>query len=152
MGTACTITEIEDAILDALEPLKVSHKVRTLDSYDQRLEDPEQWKKLAIQFPAIFVLYVETDTKDHGQRQMDTHKFQLGLADRSLRTGQARRGGAQVGGAYGLIQGVKDSLAGKILLPDLTPAMPRSVRQAIIADGVAMYVATYTIGQGYLLP
>jgi len=147
-----TVTQLEDAILAALEPLKVSHGVKTLDSYDLRLEDPEAWKKLAIRFPAIFVLYVATEDEDLGQRQMEANRFQLGLADNSLRKGEARRGGAQVGGAYGLIQGVQDVLAGKILLPDLLPAMRKGVTQAVIADGVAMYVATYTIGQGYLIP
>jgi len=147
-----TVTQIEDAILAALGPLKASHGVRTLESYDLRLEDPEAWKKLAIKFPAIFVLYTDTIDKDLGQRQLELNSFQIGLADRSLRKGEARRGGAVVGGAYGLIQGVQDALAGKILLPDLLPAMRKGVRQAVIANGVAMYVATYTIGQGYLIP
>jgi hypothetical protein len=147
-----TITDFEDAILAALEPLKATHGVQTLESYDLHLEDPEVWKKLAIKFPAIFVLFGSMDTKDNGQRQMESNSFQIGMADRSLRKGEARRGGAQVGGAYGLIDGVRKALAGKILLPDMTPIMPRSVRQVVIADGVAMYAATYTIGQGYLIP
>ena len=147
-----TITQIEDAILAALAPLKVSHGVRTLDSYDLRLEDPEAWKKLAIKFPAIFVLFGDLDDKDLGQRQMEMQRFQIGMAESSLRAGEARRGGLQVEGAYGLIQGVQDSLAGKILLPNLLPAMRKGVQRALIADGVAMYVATYTIGQGYLIP
>lgn len=147
-----SVTQIEDAFLAALAPLKVSHGVKTLESYDLRLEDPEAWKKIAIQFPAVFVLFQSLDDKDLGQRQLEAQRFQIGMADRSLRRGEARRGGASAGGAYGLIQGVQDALAGKILLPDLLPVMRRGVQQAIIADGVAMYVATYTIGQGYLLP
>lgn len=147
-----TVTQIEDAIIAALKPLKTSHGVKAVESYDLALENPEAWKKLALKFPAIFVLYADTDDKDLGQRQLELLSFQIGMADRSLRKGEARRGGAVVGGAYGLIQGVKDALAGKILLPDLLPAMRRGVRQAVIADGVAMYVATYTIGQGYLIP
>jgi len=146
------LTQLEDAILAALAPLKTAHGVKTLESYDLQLEDPEAWKKLAIQFPAIFVLFGSMDNRDLGQRQLEMNSFQIGMADRSLRKGEARRGGATVGGAYGLISGVRGVLAGKILLPGLLPAMPRSVRQAVITDGVAMYVATYTIGQGYLLP
>ncbi len=147
-----SLAQIEDAILDALRPFKAAHGVRTLESYDQRLEDPEQWKKLAIQFPAIFVAYAGMETTDLGQRQIETHRFQLGLADRSLRKGEARRGGNTVGGAYALLIGVRQALAGKILLPDLLPAMPKSVAVVAITEGVAMYAATYTIGQAYLIP
>lgn len=147
-----TVTEIEDAILSALEPLRASHGLKTLESYDLRLEDPAAWKALGIRFPAVFVLFADLDDKDLGQRQLALNSFQIGMAAQSLRKGEARRGGAHAGGAYGLIQGVQNALGGKILLPDLMPAMRRGVRQAIIADGVAMYVATYTIGQGYLFP
>jgi hypothetical protein len=152
MAAAYTITEIEDAILAALAPLKVSHGVRTLESYDLRLEDPEAWKKLAIRFPAVFVLFADLEDKDLGHRQMEAQYFQIGMADSSLRAGEARRGGPQVGGTNELIHGVQSALAGKILLPDLVPAMRRGVKHALIADGVAMYVATYIIGQGYLIP
>jgi phage gp37-like protein len=152
MAAAYTITQIEDAILAALEPLKASHGVRTLESYDLRLEDPEAWKRLTIKFPAVFVLFADLDDTDLGQRQLEAQRFQIGMADSSLRPGEARRGGLRVEGSYGLIHGVQSALAGKILLPDLLPAMRRGVQRALIADGVAMYVATYTIGQGYLAP
>lgn len=147
-----TVTEIEDAILAALEPLKASHGVRTLAGYDMELEDPEAWRKLGVKFPAVFALYVETDDRDLGQRLLAMHTFQIGMADRALRPGQARRGGTGGGGAYGLIPAVQQALGGKILLPDLLPAMRRRVNLAAAAEGVAMYAATYIIGQGYLVP
>lgn len=147
-----SLTQIEDAVLAALQPLKASHGVRTLDSFDERLTDVDAWKRLAVSFPAVFALYVSTEDKDLGQRQLALHKFEVGIAASSLRKGEARRGGRIGDGAYGLVDGVQSALAGRVLLPDLLAAKRSGVVQAILMQGVTLYVATYIIGQAYLIP
>jgi len=147
-----TLGEIEDAILARLAPLKGTHGVRTLDSYDTRLEDPEAWKRFGIQFPAVFVAYEGFDNVDKGSRQVAMHRYQIGVADQALRWKEARRGAVGNGGAYALIDGVRDILAGVCVLPRLLPAMPKGGKVAFVRTDASMYVLTYSIGEPYLIP
>ncbi len=147
-----TRNQIEDAILAALEPLKASHGVRTLDGYDLRLEDEEAWRELAIQFPAVFVAYSSTKYRDLGQRQLAQHRYKIAVADQSFRKRGAKRGGLGGGGTNDLVDVVERSLTGLVVLPDMTPIMPEDVMPVMMNKYAAMYAVTITLGQGFLVP
>lgn len=147
-----SVEQVEDAILEALAPLKGSMGIKTIDTIDEAFLAEDMSKTIA-RFPAIFSAYTGSDYEDQGQRQIERINFTLFIGDKSLRSkGEARRGGHQNPGAYAVLKAVREALAGKALLPALFPIMPGGQGPSFFQAGAAIYSALYKTGQVLLLP
>lgn len=144
------LTEIEDAILVALEPLRQSHQVRLLAPYGGELE-PDQVRRVLAQTPALLLAYDGAEVVEHGSRSMQSMQWAVIVAERhAADLVAARRGDASTPGVYALLDAVVDILEGRQLLPGLLPATALGDRALMLGGGIAAYVAGFQIVQPYL--
>ena len=161
-----TITELEDAVIARLAPLKVDYApaagpsdpdiwrtVRTIKSYQGELDDEAGNAAVLRIMPAILCVYSGSDYAEHGARKWEKPLFTLFVCDKSLRVeDEARRGGAGNPGAYALLGGVRDLLYGARLGLDILPLILMAERPVWFGKGVAIYSAEYGTGQALLYP
>jgi phage gp37-like protein len=131
-----SLSEIEDAILALLEPLKVSLGVRTVKAYQGELESPD-FGKMIVFFPGIFLYYSGSTSELVNRRVVETMEWSVFAADRSFRGDEtARRGGTKGVGTYALISAIADVLRGQkvcggVLIPVGTESIAYSQRNAV---------------------
>lgn len=150
---AYTIEQIEDAIIAALAPLKVSLGIREIKSYQGELEE-EDLKKMAGKFPAIYVVYGGSGYGAHGARKQEKMGLELFVCDKSLRSEEeARRGGAANPGTYKMLRECRDLITGKNLgLAELTPFEIQHDTPVFFGGGVSIYAQGYETVQAHLYP
>lgn len=144
---AYTITQIETAVITALEGLKTSHGLRTLMPYQEELTE-ESLKRLAAskQLPGIFVIYAGSSYASHGRRKVETINLALFFANKSLSADGARAS------IYALMATTRDLLTGTVLLPSMLPVEIHSEEAVWLGNGVSIYGANYQTGQGHQYP
>lgn len=147
-----TIEDIEGAIITALDDLKEDLGVRAIETYDGELEE-DDIKKLALLFPAIYVVYGGSTLIDRGARKIEKIKYQIMFCDKNLRTKtSASRGGAANPGTYAMLRGARDLLIGQRLDLDIYPI--ELIREASVwfQRGISVYGAEYETAQALLYP
>jgi len=144
-----TVTQIEDAILDALAPIKATQGVRTLKTYGGELDEDNR-PRLGVALPAVYVVYAGSDYEEHGPRKVEAIEFQVVVADRNLRAeAEARRGSTANPGAYALLAEVRDHLCGQTLDLDASPLELAGEDAVFVGDGLAVYSASYRLRQAH---
>ena len=146
-----TISDIEDAILAKIEPLKASLGVRTIKTYEEELNSEEVIAKALALTPAILAVYGGSTYADHGERKVESMRWLLFCCDKNLRSyDESRRGGKRNPGAYAMLDGCRDALAASQLGLDVTPL--KIIRQDAVwfGGGIAVYVAEYETAQALL--
>ncbi len=148
-----TIEQIEDAIIAALAPLKVSLGIREIKSYQGELEEADL-KKMAGNFPAIYVVYGSSGYVAHGARKQEKMGFELFVCDKTLRVeAEARRGGAKNPGTYRMLRECRSLITGKNLgLAELTPIEIQHDTPVWFGGGVSIYAQGYETAQAHLYP
>lgn len=146
-----TITQIEDAIIAALEPLKSSRGVRLIDSYREELDSEEDIQRAVRNFPALLVVYSGSRYAEHGSRKVQWMSFTVFVMDKSLReAGEQRRGGAHGPGAYVLLDDTRDTLVEQRLSLDIYPFRLVGETPVWFGKGIAVYAAEYETAQALL--
>lgn len=149
-----TITEVENTIISALNPLKSEIGVKTIKTYGDELDSPEALKSAMVaQFPAIYVVYGRGEYSAHGERKIGKMPFSLFVCDRSLRNEEeARRGGSKNPGTYAILDAIKAKLWGKTLGLTIEPFELRSETPIWFGKGLSIYEAEYETSQALLYP
>lgn len=146
-----TIEQIEDAIINALDPLKAGLGVRVIKSYQGELESEDEVEKLVRLFPAIYVVYGGSTYEEHGPRKVERMRYVLFFCDRSLRhEEEARRGGTQNPGTYAMMDAARDELYGKMLSLDIFPLHLTRQDAVWFGKGMSIYGAEYEMAQALL--
>lgn len=147
-----TLTEIEDAIVAALAPLKASHKVKTVAPYGGEL-DADNIRQAVSAWPALLVSYQGRSVEDRGERKIETLRFVVVTGDLHANDqAKARRGGLAVNpGTYALLQATNAILEGLQLLPELMHAESAGDSSAVQAAGLSLYANRFTVRQPYLV-
>jgi len=151
---AYDIEQIEDAVVNLLQPLKQSG-VRTIATVQEELTE-DSLKRLAAQpknqLPAVFVVYSGSHYQSHGRRKVETLILSLFVVTRSLQNDQeALRGGANIG-TYTILREIRDLLTGQLLLPEMLPVEIQSEESIWRGNGLSLYGAAYSTGQTHLYP
>lgn len=149
-----SITQIEDATVEALEGLKNDYGVRTIMTYQEELTE-DNLKRLAAtnQLPAVFVVYAGSRYADHGSRKVETISLALFFACQSLfGDEEARRGGQTGPGVYAIMAAVRDCMTGRLLLPEMHPVEIVAEEAIWLGNGVSLYGANYETAQGHRYP
>ena len=148
-----TIEQIEDAIIAALAPLKVSLGIREIKSYQGELEEADL-KKMTGNFPAIYVVYGGSGYVGRGARKQETLGLELFVCDKSLRgEEEARRGGAKNPGTYRMLRECRALVTGQNLgLAELTPFEIQRDTPIWFGGGVSIYAQGYETVQAHLYP
>ncbi len=147
-----TIEQIEDAIITAVDGLKVSQGVRTIKSYQGELEEGDI-KRLVALFPAIYVVYGGSTYAEHGARKIEKITYHLFVCDKSLRAeDEARRGGTQNPGTYAILDDIRDLLFGKQLSLEIYPFSLIRQMPVWFGSGISVYAAEYETAQALLYP
>ncbi len=146
-----TIEQIEDAIIEALNPLKATLAVRTIRSYQAELSSEEDIARAARLLPAILVVYGGSEYADHGSRKVEKMTFALFVCDKNLRSeDEARRGGAGNPGTYAMLRAVRDLLYGQRLSLDIFPLDLLREMAVWFDKGITVYSAEYETAQALL--
>lgn len=149
---AYTIEQIENAIIDALEPLRSTRNVLAIKTYQGELE-ADDLKKITGRIPAVFVVYGGSSYTPHGGRKIEKARFFVFVADRSLRSeDESRRGSATNPGTYTLLNDVRDLLTGQQLDLEIYPLELIGEEPIWFSGGLSVYSAEYETGQGHLYP
>lgn len=146
-----TIRQIEDAIIDALDPLKSSLAVRTIKSYQGEIGDLKEARRIIPLFPAIFIAYGgSTFTQNHTQVEEEL-LFIVFVADQNFRSEKdARRGGATGrAGTYAMLEGVRSIMLNHMLGLSILPLEIVSQESVLFGDGMSIYSAIYRTEQIY---
>lgn len=149
-----TIEQIEDAIITALGPLKTSIGIRVIKTYSGDLDSEEALKEaMAMQFPAIYIVYGGLEAASHGERKMEEMSYSLFVCAKSLRKEEeARRGGAQNPGTYVMLDAIKEKLWGKQLSLEIEPFELKREMPIWFGKGLSIYAAEYKSSKPSLYP
>lgn len=146
-----TIEQIEDAYIEKLEPLKATHSVRVIKTYQGELDNEEEIRKAVKLFPSIFVVYGGSRYEKHGSRKIEYMRYSFFVCDKNLRTeNEARRGGAGNPGTYSLLNGMRDLLFGSRLGLEIYPNHLKLEQAIWSGKGVSVYAAEYETAQALL--
>ncbi len=144
-----SIGDIEDAIISLLDPLKTSLGVKTIKSYQGELEE-DDFKRMVVILPAIFVVYAGSNYVESGPRKNDHMTFMLFVCDRSFRAeDETRRGGTEGPGVYAMLRGVRDALVEQQVL-GLSPAQIAREEPVFYTRGLSVYSAEYTMFDSFV--
>ena len=148
-----TIEQIEDAVIDELQPLKATLGVRVIKSYQGELESEEDINRLVRLFPAIYVVYGGSEYAEHGARKIEKMGYVLLVCDKSLRAEEeARRGGAKNPGTYAMLNAIRDRLFGSMLSLEMLPMTLLREAPLWFSRGISIYSAEYETAQAMLYP
>jgi len=148
-----TIEQIEDAIINELQPIKADLGVRAIKSYQGELESEDDINRLVRLFPAIYVVYGGSEYAEHGARKIEKMSYILFVCDKSLRADEeARRGGAKNPGTYAMLNAIRDSLFGSMLSMDIFPITLLRETPVWFSRGISIYSAEYETAQTLLYP
>ena len=120
-----TITQIEDAIINALKSSGMGTYCKKIDSYQIEAADlEEQIRIFAGQMPCALVIYSEGNYNHPPSRQEKEMFFSILVCAQSMRgSGQPRR--ATVG-TYQMMDDLRSTLTGKRLSLEIDPLFPVS--------------------------
>lgn len=145
-----SLTEIEDAILAALEPVKASHGVKRIAPYGGELE-PEKVAQAMTQSPSLLLTYDGSENSAHGARVMAAMSWTVIIGVRHASDlAKAKRGDATASGVYALLDAVRARLEGVQLLPELLPAEAAGDVSLIQVGGLVVHLDHYQITQACL--
>lgn len=145
------ISDVEDTIITAMDPLRATLGVKTIKSYEGELSSEEEIIKASPIFPAIFVVYGGSEYEDYGYRKTERMTFVVFVCDRSLRPGdEARRGGKTNPGVYAMLDGIRDLLFGNRFGTDLFPFSLGRQTPEYSGRGISIYSAEYKTTQALL--
>ena len=148
-----TIKQIEDTVITALAPLKISLDVRSIKSYQGELESENEISRIVGLFPAIYVVYGGSGYDEHGARKIERMSFHIIACDRSLRSEtEARRGGAMNPGIYAMLDGIRDILYGEALSMEIFPFSLIRQEPVWFGKGFSLYAAEYQTAHALLYP
>ncbi|WP_418217313.1 phage protein Gp37 [Bilophila wadsworthia] len=137
-----TPMEVEDAILELLQPLRETPGAKTLAAF-QGQPDKDTWARLRRGFPAVLVLYAGSPAfTPSGRRLEERMEFEVYVMDKSYRSaanGQKPEPGHP--GTYALLAAVRERLLGVPPLPGMGPCLPSSI-QGFVLDGASVYRMT----------
>jgi len=145
-----SISDIEDAIIDALEPLKSLLAIRTIKSYQEELADEDTIARSTRLLPAILVVYRGSSYVSHGARKIEQMTFVIFAVDRNLRSEADARRGADNPGTYAILRGVRDILYGSRLGLDIFPLSLMREQAEYFGTGISVYSAEYETAQALL--
>jgi phage gp37-like protein len=146
-----TLTEIEDAIVTALQPLQASLKVKTLAPYGGEL-DADSVKESVKFWPCLLVSFQGSSVEDLGQRKIEHLRFVIVTGDlNQTDAAKARRGGSANPGTYALLEACRGLLEGVQLLPELMLTESMGASSSVQFGGVSLYAARFLIKQPYLV-
>jgi len=146
------IDQIEDAIITALEPLKISLGVRTVKSYGGELEQ-DDFRRLQDPVPAIYVVYGGGRNIDHERRQIKQMAWFVFVIDKCLRSeAETRRGGLNNPGTYAMLREVEKVLNNKNLGLEIYNLTLQDENFVGYVAGLSIYAAQYNTSQMYLAP
>lgn len=149
---AYAIADIEDALIGALSALRLTHGAREVKTWSDAV-DPGNISVALRQYPGIVVAYVGSQYAEHGARKIQHLSYAIVAADKSLRSeSEARRGGARGGGAYALLDGVRDLLTGQQLGLEIYPLTIVREELLSVKDGVVAYVQEWRTSQALIYP
>ena len=139
--------EVEDEILELLEPLKSTHGVKTIKAYQGELEAPD-FSTIISFFPAVFLFYSGSDFETANRRETEDQTWSLFVADRSFRGDkQARRGSTRGIGTYALLGAVSGVLSGKKAGGGVLSRVRNTPVAYSSKDGISIYESVFTIKQ-----
>jgi phage gp37-like protein len=120
-----TVTQIEDAIIDALKDSVMGTYCKKIDSYQlEEAEDIEKQIQLfALNLPCALVIYSEGIYARYPNKRLDLKmRFSILLCAQNLRgEGEPRRGTV---GTYKMINDLRTILTGKRLDLEIDPLFP----------------------------
>ena len=126
--------EVEDAILELLQPLRETPGAKTVAAF-QGQPDKDTWARLRRGFPAVLVLYaVSPAFTPSGRRLEERMEFEVYVMD-----GQKPEPGHP--GTYALLAAARERLLGVPPLPGMGPCLPSSI-QGFVLDGASVYRMT----------
>lgn len=109
---------LEDAVISALEPLKTSLGLRTIEADPEQVLGRENLSQYAPRFPAVFVGADQMTLSLRNRYDEARVKVSLVVGDRNVRgTARAARGDSQGPGAYGVLEAVRGLLHRKKISP-----------------------------------
>ena len=125
--------EVEDAILELLQPLRETPGAKTLAAF-QGQPDKDTWARLRRGFPAVLVLYAGSPAfTSSGRRLEERMEFEVYVMDKSYRSA--------ANGTYALLAAARERLLGVPPLPGMGPCLPSSI-QGFVLDGASVYRMT----------
>lgn len=154
-----SILDVEDAIIEALGPLKVTADpagiIRTIKSYQGELgkkeESEDLIKKIKGITPAAMVIYAGSQSETVNQQVRETMFFGLICVDESLRgVESARRGSTTNSGVYEVISQVNGILECNMLGLDILPLEWQSTDPLYFDTSLAIYTLLYKTEQSYV--
>lgn len=147
MGIDYDPTDIEDAILEALQPLLEAKTVKTLESYAGQL-DTEDVSRITYAFPALYVAWSESKLDQGAFPDAVEGVVTILVCDGNLRgTNAARRGAPDSSGVFALLKAVRALLHRQSVLTDWGDPVWTGEHPVGIDDrkGIAVYAQTYKI-------
>ena len=144
---------LEDALLDALAPLKAAGTARTLESYGGEFS-PDSFGQFPIQYPALYVCLAGLDSEPANQADHREAAVEIYAATKNLRGEKdARRGDARTAGAYELIEAAR----GKLNRLTLTGAGRLTLKSERLIGysktlGLCVMRAEYRMGRAQTVP
>jgi phage gp37-like protein len=134
------ITEIEQALIDALIDGVASLKTARGFHGDFEDLDQERLEELLVQFPAALVVYSGSDFTRAGHRRERRMTYAVLLADKSLR---GERDDTMRHGLYSLMEAVRTALDGTTLDMTITPLEIQRERLLFHARAFSVYAQEY---------
>ena len=134
-----TITQIEDAIIDALKKSEMGSYCKKIDSYQIEGKDLEdQIRIFAGRLPCALVVYSKGDySHSPGRRQDKEMTFQILVCSESLRSPNEPRRGET--GTYKMLEDLRAALTGNNLGLDIIPLLPVSESAEANVKGFSAY-------------
>ncbi len=103
--------DLEDAVMNALEPLKISRIIKSLNLYDGQLEGSyDELMNLAGQFPAVYVTTEEMQCVVENKLNFGTPSLTIFVGDNALRGDDATRTTAYKTGLYPAMQQIFETI------------------------------------------
>lgn len=136
------IGAIEDAVIDALKEADVEKLCRKISTVDD-MPDVEDLQKLALDFPAIYVMFGERRGEREGPAGAAAFEYEIMvlIGARSLRTKTAAS--RDKGGAYDLIDAVGNALRDNNLGLEISPLEEVSVGLELKTSTAAIYSMSF---------
>lgn len=141
--------EIEDAVIKALEPLKLEG-VRTIDAYGGQLDTEAELAILAASmdlFPCIYCMAGALESESINLADEIGATVVLVIGDRNQRGADfAARGDPASPGVYGLLEMARRIMHRKAVIPGWKP-LSRSREYPVIykpSEGLCVYMAVYS--------
>ncbi|MBU2548348.1 MAG: DUF1834 family protein [Proteobacteria bacterium] len=137
---------LEDAVIAALEPLKASLGVKTIEADPEQLLDEDSPQRLSMRFPAIFVGAERIRLEWRNQYDLAGLELTVVIGGRNARgTSRAARGDSQGPGVFDILEAVR-GLLHRQSISGLLGEMHCTAEEKIGSspkEGVCLWAASY---------